>query len=172
MEDNAARLRHCALRRPEDVQAQTRVEATGSSRLDLRGGDGAGRELAIVTDVAYLVLIRSKDATPPNPGVIPFLVVYIAAVAVAGALSAWLVLGEHGTAAKILLVATAAGSAGLGFIAIFSIGLGMLVAAGFFAAAAAGVATTAGRTPQVLGALSAIGLLVAGFTVTGVFWGS
>jgi hypothetical protein len=69
-------------------------------------------------------------------------------------------------------VAAAAGIAALGFLAIFSIGLGLVITAGVFGMAAFGVAPTAPRLPEFVGALGAIGLLIVGFAVTGVFWGS
>lgn len=69
-------------------------------------------------------------------------------------------------------MAAAAGSAALGFLAIFSIGLALVITAGLFGMAAFGVAPTAPRLPQFVAALGAIGLLIAGLTVTGVFWGS
>ena len=122
---------------------------------------------ATATDGAYLALIRSQNATPPNAGVVPFLVTYIAAVAVAGVLSAGLILQERRTLAKTLLV-----SAALGFIAIFSIGLGLLITAGLFGVAALGLAPSAARIAPLLAALTAVGLVIAGFTITGVFWGS
>lgn len=127
---------------------------------------------ATATDGAYLTLIRSQDGTPPHPAVVPFLVVYIAGVAVAGAASVVLILRDHRGTAKTVLTAAAAGSAALGFLAIFSIGLGLLITAGLFGMAAFGMAPTAARMPQLMAALGAVGLLIAGFTVTGVFWGS
>lgn len=108
----------------------------------------------------------------PNAGVVPFLIAYIAAVALIAALSVWLILSEHRTIAKTMLVAAAAGCGALGILAIFSIGLGLLITAGLLAMAALGVAPQASRLPQLAGALGAIGVLVAGFTLTGVFWGS
>lgn len=50
---------------------------------------------AAATDGVYLAVIRSQDATPPHPTVVPFLMVYIAAVAVAGAASVVLILQDH-----------------------------------------------------------------------------
>jgi hypothetical protein len=125
---------------------------------------------ATATDGAYAALIRSQNATPPTAGVVPFLVTYIAAVAVAGVLSAGLILQERRTLAKTLLVSAAAGSAALGFIAIFSIGLGLLITAGLFGVAALGLAPSAARIAPLLAALTAVGLVIAGFTITGVFW--
>ena len=127
---------------------------------------------AAATDGVYYGFIRSQDATSPNAGVVPFLIAYIAAVALIAALSVWLILSEHRTIAKTMLVAAAAGCGALGILAIFSIGLGLLITAGLLAMAALGVAPQASRLPQLAGALGAIGVLVAGFTLTGVFWGS
>jgi hypothetical protein len=133
---------------------------------------GVASIVAVVTDVAYLMLIGAQDATPPHPAVEPFLLVYIAAIAIAGAASAALILRDHRESAKTMLVAAAAGSAVLGIVAIFSIGLGLVITAGLLWMAASGVAPTAARMPRVVAALGAVGILIAGFTVTGVFWGS
>jgi hypothetical protein len=57
----------------------------------------------------------------------------------------------------------------LGFIAIFSIGLGLLITAGLFGVAALGLAPSAARIAPLLAALTAVGLLIAGFTITRVF---
>jgi len=127
---------------------------------------------ATATDGAYLTLIRSQDVTAPHPAVVPFVVVYIAGVAVAGVASVVLILREQQGTAKTVLMAAATGSAALGFLAIFSIGLGLLITAGLFGMAAYGMAPTASRMPQLIAALGALGFLIAGFTVTGVFWGS
>lgn len=57
----------------------------------------------------------------------------------------------------------------LGFIAIFSIGLGLLITAGLFGVAALGLAPSAAQIAPLLAARTAVGLLIAGFTITGVF---
>jgi hypothetical protein len=57
---------------------------------------------AATTDGVYQAVIRSQDASPPHPAVVPFLMVYIAAVAVAGAASVALILQDHRGTAQML----------------------------------------------------------------------
>jgi hypothetical protein len=108
--------------------------------------------------------------------VVPFLVAYIGAVAVAAACGAALILLDKPVAAQTVLVSATAGSAALGFLAIFSIGLALIITAALLASAAIGPAPGANRSagwvPPLVGALAAIAILVAGFTLSGVFWGS
>ena len=86
-----------------------------------------------------------------------------------------MILRAHTTAARTVLIAAAAGSAALGFLAIFSIGLALLITAGLLTISSLGVsARTQPPTPWgtlLLGVLLAVGILVGGFTVAGVFWG-
>lgn len=130
---------------------------------------------AIATDAAYVALVRSQDATPPSPGVVPFVAAYVGAIAVAALAGAGLILRERTTAARTVLIAAAAGSAALGFLAIFSIGLALLITAGLLSMSALGISARA-QPPMpwgtlLLGVLLAVGILVGGFTIAGVFWG-
>jgi hypothetical protein len=127
---------------------------------------------AATTDVAYVALIIGQNGTGPNPGVVPFLLVYIAAIVAA----AVLIVNGRSARADVVLIAAAAGSGALGFLGIFSIGLGLLITAGLLLLAAFGFEPHR-RHPgdwiaPLVGAGGAVGLLVAGFAITGVFWGS
>ena len=131
---------------------------------------------AAATDVAYIVVIIEQNASGPNPGVVPFLVVYIAAIAAAALLSAVLIARGRSATAELVLITAAAGSGALGFLGIFSIGLGLLITAALLLLAAFGFEPHARRPGDwkapLVGAVGAIAVLVAGFTLTGVFWGS
>lgn len=131
---------------------------------------------AATTDVAYIAVIIEQNATGPNPGVVPFLVVYIAAIAAAALLSAVLITRGRSATAEVVLISAAAGSGALGFLGIFSIGLGLLITAGLLLLAVFGFEPHARRpggwAAPTAGAVGAIAILVAGFTLTGVFWGS
>jgi hypothetical protein len=124
---------------------------------------------AAATDWGYLSLIRSQNATPPNPGVVPFVSAYVAAIAAAAVLGAVLILWEKRRVAETVLVAAAVGSCALGVLAIFSIGLALLITAILLAMAAGGVAAKhralAGWTLPALGVLIALGVLAAGFAI-------
>jgi len=131
---------------------------------------------AATTDVAYVAVIVEQNATGPNPGIVPFLVVYIAAIVAAAVLSAVLIARGRSATADIVLITAAAGSGALGFLGIFSIGLGLLITAGLLLLAAFGFEPQARRPGDwkapLVGAVGAIAVLVTGFTLTGVFWGS
>jgi hypothetical protein len=124
---------------------------------------------AAATDWGYLSLIRAQNATPPNPGVVPFVSAYVAAIAVAGVLGAVLILWDKTTAAETVLVAAAVGGCVLGVLAIFSIGLALLITSILLAMAAGGVApkhrALAGWVLPALGVWIALGVLVAGFAI-------
>ncbi len=127
------------------------------------------------TDIAYVALIVSQGTFDPT-GVEPFLMAYIAAIAVAAVIGAVLIFRGRSETAYLVLVTAAAGSGALGFLGIFSIGLGLLLTAGLLLLAAIGFESDA-RLPRdwkapLAGALGAIAVLVAIFTITGVFWGS
>jgi hypothetical protein len=130
---------------------------------------------AVTTDVAYVVLIVGQGAFDPT-GVEPFLIVYIAAIAAAAVLGAVLILRGPSTSVDVVLVTAAAGAGALGFLGIFSIGLGLLITAGLLVLAAFGFAPHARRAGDwkapLVGAIGAVAVLVAGFTISGVFWGS
>jgi hypothetical protein len=149
-----------------------------STRAHRRGVGAAlaGTVAAATTDVAYVLLINSQDSTGPNPGVVPFLIVYIAAIAAAGLAGLALILRGRPAPAQVVLAAATAGSAALGFLAIFSIGIALVIASGFLASAV--IALSPERrpvtkwVPSLVAAVVAVGVLVAGLTLTGVFWGS
>lgn len=131
---------------------------------------------AIATDGAYISLILSQNATGPNPGIVPFLMVYIAAIAAAAVLAVALMLKGQTPAAWALLVSATTASAALGVLAIFSIGLALLITAALMGVSAFRLEHTVPRPtrwlPALLGSAFAIGLLIAGFALSGVFWGS
>ena len=103
---------------------------------------------AATTDVAYIAVIIEQNATGPNPGVVPFLVVYIAAIAAAALLSAVLITRGRSATAEVVLISAAAGSGALGFLGIFSIGLGLLITAGLLLLAVFGFEPHARRLQQ------------------------
>lgn len=130
---------------------------------------------AYTTDIAYVALILGQGGFDPT-GVAPFLMAYIAAIAAAAVLGAVLIFRGRSTTADVVLVTAAAGSGALGFLGIFSIGLGLLVTAGLLLLAAFGFEQHARRPGDwkapLIGAVGAIAVLVAILTITGVFWGS
>jgi hypothetical protein len=127
---------------------------------------------AAATDFAYVVLIVSQGATPPQPGIVPFVIGYIAAIAAAALIGMWSALIGRPSAAKAVFLAAAAGSAALGFIGIFSVGLPLLITGALLSFAAQNVSLL--RHPNawlwpVSGAIMAIVVLIAGFVVAGGF---
>jgi hypothetical protein len=130
---------------------------------------------AVATDCGYLLIIRSEP-TSPTPDVVPFIAIYMAAIAAAAVLGLALIVLEHRALAESVLIDAAVAAAALGFIAIFSIGLALLITAGLLGLAARSCAPTTSsltrRIATLFGALAAIGLLIAGFTFAGVFWGN
>lgn len=135
-----------------------------------------GAIAAATTDVAYVLLINSQGGTGPNPGVVPFLIVYIAAIAAAGLVGVALILRGLAAPAQAILAAATAGSAALGFLAIFSIGIALVITSGFLAAAVFALSPEGrparGWVPSLVAAVIAVVVLVAGLVLTGVFWGS
>lgn len=131
---------------------------------------------AATTDIAYVAVIVGQNANGPNPGIVPFLVLYIAAIAAAAVLSTVLIVRRQSRTADVVLISAAAGSGALGFIGIFSIGLALLITAGLLLLAAFGFEPHARRPGDwklpLVGAVGAVAILIAGFTLTGVFWGS
>jgi hypothetical protein len=113
---------------------------------------------------------------PPHPGVVPFVSGYIAGVAAAALLGAASILWGKRTAATVFWATAMTGSAALGFLAIFSIGLALLITAALLALAVFGVAPKHQQRiawpGALLGASVALGVLIAGFAATGVFWGT
>jgi hypothetical protein len=131
---------------------------------------------AAATDGAYLGLINSQQATGPHPGVVPFITIYIAAIAMAAVVAAALMLRGKPSAAWPLLVSATTASAALGFLAIFSIGLALLITAGLMGAAALrleqNIPSSRSWRPALVGSVVAIAVLITGFVVSGVFWGA
>ena len=127
---------------------------------------------AAATDFAYVVLIVSQGATPPQPGIVPFIIVYIAAIAAAALIGMWSAFVGRPSAAKAVFLAAAAGSAALGFIGIFSIGLPLLITGALLSVAAQAIPAVRGPNTwvwPVSGALVAIVVLIAGFLLVGTF---
>jgi glucan phosphoethanolaminetransferase (alkaline phosphatase superfamily) len=127
---------------------------------------------AAATDFAYVVLIVSQGATPPQPGIVPFVIGYIAAIAAAALIGMWSALFGRPSAAKAVFLAAAAGSAALGFIGIFSIGLPLLITGALLSVAAQAIPAMHRPNPwlwPVAGAVIAIVVLIAGFVVAGGF---
>ena len=131
---------------------------------------------AATTDVAYVAVIVQQNASAPHPGVVPFLLVYIAGIVAAAVVAAVMIVTGRSAPADVVLITAAAGSGALGFIGIFSIGLGLLITAGLLVLAVFGFESHARRPGDwkgpLVGAVSAVVILIAGFTITGVFWGS
>jgi len=131
---------------------------------------------ATATDGAYVALIKSQPPTGPNSGVVPFITVYIAAIALAAVLAVALMLHGKPTAAWPLLVSATTASAALGFLAIFSIGLALLITAALLAAGAVRLEqilpSSRNWLPALAGSVTAIAVLVLGFVISGVFWGA
>jgi hypothetical protein len=127
---------------------------------------------AVTTDIAYVALILSQGATPPQPGIVPFVIGYIAAIAAASLIGMRTVFLGRLPAAQAVFLSAAAGSAALGFIGIFSIGLPLLITAALLSVAAQSIPAV--HRPNawvwpVSGALIAIVVLIAGFVVAGTF---
>jgi hypothetical protein len=131
--------------------------------------------IAAATDGAYFALIHAQGGTPTNGGVVPFVAAYIGAIAIAAFLGALFNLAHRDRAAQTSLVAGAVASGGMAFVGIFSIGLGLLVAACLLAIAAVGISPPhrppGAWVPVFLAAVTALCVLVAGFAITGAFWG-
>src|ERR1700682_4728465 len=127
---------------------------------------------AVATDGAYLALINSQNATGPHSGIVPFIAVYIAAIAASAVVAAALMVRGQSTAPWSVLVSATTGSAALGFLGICSVGIGLLVTAGLLGAAAVSLERTtrpATRLPAITGSLTAIAILIAGFAQAGRF---
>jgi len=121
--------------------------------------------IAAVLDVLYLGIVRSQPG--PSDGQylrVPFVAAFIAVLAIAAALSV------RQSAAKIrpaLLALSATGLLTTGYIALFSIGLPLLIA-GALAFVAAVLSVT--RSPRPAGAMRALaGALVAALIFVGGF---
>jgi hypothetical protein len=127
---------------------------------------------ATATDCAYLALIHSEDASDPLPGTVPLVSGDIAAIAAAALIGLALSLTGRATAAKTAFLAGAAGSAMLGVIGIFSIGLPLLITAGLLSGAAGAVGPIPGPRPwlwPMVCSLIAVVAAIGGFFVIGTF---
>lgn len=127
---------------------------------------------AAATDVAYVGLIISQGATPPQPGIVPFVFGYIAAIAAASLVGMRFARIGRTSLARAVFLSAAAGSGALGFIGIFSIGLPLFITAALLVVAAQ-MLPVAPRTNWWLwpasGAIIAIVVLIVGFVVAGTF---
>jgi hypothetical protein len=127
---------------------------------------------AAATDYGYLAVIHSQGATDPLTGAVPFVSGYIAAIAAAALIGLALILASRMAAAKTAFLAAAAGSAALGFLAIFSIGLALLITAALLSVTAGTVGPIPGPRPwlwPMSAAAFAVVALIVGFVVVGVF---
>jgi hypothetical protein len=127
---------------------------------------------ATATDAAYLALIHSQDASDPLSGTVPLVSGYIAAIAVAALIGLGFALSGRITAARTMFLAAAAGSATLGFLAIFSSGLALLITTGLLVASAGNAGPIPGTRPwlwPVSCSIVAMGGLIAGFVIIGTF---
>jgi hypothetical protein len=132
-----------------------------------------GAAAAAATDWGYRLLIASQGV-PNLPGGywsrVDFVTVFMAGIA-AAALGGAVLLGlRRETAASLLLAAALTGSAALGVLAIFSIGLALLVVAALLALAMAGASSTTGwrwLAAHLVPLAVSVGVLVAGIGLTG-----
>jgi hypothetical protein len=132
-----------------------------------------GAAAAAATDWGYRSLIASQGIPNLPSGYwsrVDFVTVFIAGIAVA-ALGGAVLLGlRRDTAAGLLLAAALTGSAALGVLAIFSIGLALLVVAALLALAMAGVPSATGwrwLAAHLVPLAVSVGVLVAGIGLTG-----
>ena len=106
---------------------------------------------------------------------VPFVAAYVGLTAITALVAGVMTLGGHRRAAVTPMVSAAVAAGSVGFLAIFSVGLPLLVAACLLAVAAVSVAAptspSMSRVPSLIGALAAVAILIGGFTLTGVFWG-
>ncbi|MGO8687483.1 MAG: hypothetical protein ACLQT7_09970 [Candidatus Dormibacteria bacterium] len=132
-----------------------------------------GAAAAAATDWGYRSLIASQgNSNPPGDywSRVDFITVFMAGIA-AAALSGAVLLGlRRDTAASFLLITACTGSAALGVVGIFSIGLALFVVAALVALAVsaspnvgAGWWSVTRLVPPVL----SIGVLVIGINLTG-----
>jgi hypothetical protein len=132
--------------------------------------------LAVATDGAYGALIISQHVTGQPVGSVPFVTLYIAAIACAAVVAVTLMLQDKRSAARALLVSATTGSAALGSLAIFSIGLPLLITAVLLGVAAfqleQNLRAPIAWAPALIGSAIAIAVLVAGFVASHVFWGA
>jgi hypothetical protein len=121
--------------------------------------------LVVGTDVAYLLLIRGQGALAPDAYTVPFVAGYLVVVA------ALLFTSLQRPAWRMpLRAASAGGLLVLGVLALFSVGLPIVVAGGLSAAAtvrtARGLQITKESITAVVAAVVAAVVLIAGFEIT------
>jgi hypothetical protein len=125
--------------------------------------------IVLVTAFGYVLIIRAQESSPADAFTVPFVATYLAVMAAMLGLSqreGKLVVRLR----PVLRGGAAAGLLAIGVLALMSIGIVLVVAAGL--AAAAAVMTLAGRhwstfLYEAAAALVALALLVAGFELTG-----
>ena len=124
---------------------------------------------AATTDGAYLYLIHQQNASDPHSGIVPFVSGYIAGICAAAILGIVLVQRRRRRAAKAVFIAAFAGSWALGILAIFSIGVALLITSGFLVFAANSVPAddvgSRGWLAPAAGVAIALGVLAAGFAI-------
>src|SRR5256885_15832202 len=115
--------------------------------------------IAGTVDVLYLGYVSSQGAGDPKFLRVPFVALFIAVMAICAALSA------RQSAARwrpLLLGASAAGLLLLGYFAIFSIGLPLLVAGAFALVSLVGTLSLDGGPPAASAKAAAAGMAAAG----------
>lgn len=124
--------------------------------------------IVVVADALYVAIVVNQDPRPPEVYTLPFIAAYLALVAVLLAVS---LMHRWSAAVRTSFRAAAAGGLlVLGVLALFSIGLPLVIAGAM--AAAATVRTLRGPmfTPSsllgVASAVIAVAVLIAGFEVT------
>jgi len=141
----------------------------GAIALAVLGAAGAA-----AADWGYRSLIASQGNISNLPGAywsrVDFVTFFIAGIATA-ALSGGVLLGiRRDTAASFLLTAAFTGASALGFLAIFSIGLALLVVATLLALPTARSASTRswrGLAARLVPVTISLGALIVGIGVTG-----
>ena len=124
--------------------------------------------IVVVSDVGYVLIIRSQEPVPPDRYTVVFIATYLAVMAAMLAAS----LIQRQLAARVRPALRAAASAGLlviGVLALASIGIPLVVAGSLSTGAA--VRSLAGlhwqgAMMEIAAAIVAIAVLVAGFEVT------
>jgi|SRR5438034_11781782 len=125
--------------------------------------------LVMTVDVLYIWYVRFvQGATSDLPWRAPFVASYLGVVAICALLSTTATAGAWRTA---LLGACASGLLVLGFFAMFSIGLplvvmGLFAAAALFRAIASATRRSLAAGASIVGALAAVLLLLTGFEIT------
>jgi len=118
--------------------------------------------IAGTVDVLYLGYVSSQGAGDPQFLRVPLVALFIAAMVICAALSA------RQSAARwrpLLLGASAAGLLLLGYFAIFSIGLPLLVAGAFALVSLVGMLSLDGGLPAGSGKVAAAGMAAVGAVV-------